>query len=83
MTLTERRERAAARKASSVRIEAVHTETRHAVTHGCPQCGAPVYRNLALTGWYQCGAYGADGFARDGRTVAQRPNCSWQGFTGE
>jgi hypothetical protein len=43
----------------------------------CPLCGWPVKRNLALTGWYQCSQYGADGFRAD----STKPQCSWQGFT--
>ncbi len=80
--LTTRQINAAERKASRARIEQAQSETRAAVVTGtCPCCGGKVYRNMSLTGWWQCGAYGSDGFARDGKTAAQRPNCSWQGFT--
>lgn len=43
----------------------------------CPTCGAGLRRNLALTGWWQCEQFGADGFRKD----STKPSCSWQGFT--
>lgn len=43
----------------------------------CPQCGSGLRRNLALTGWWQCEQYGADGF----RARSEDPACSWQTFT--
>lgn len=43
----------------------------------CPKCGAGLVRNWALTGWWQCGQYGAVGFRKDN----SKPACSWQGFT--
>lgn len=53
-------------------------EARRIVTSGvCPQCGAGVRRNLALTGWYQCKQFGSDGF----RENSSKPSCSWQTFT--
>lgn len=77
MTTTERRERAAERKASKARIEQEQAKTRAVVAANCcPQCGCTVHRNLALTGWYQCDRYGSPGFQ-----VIAGPSCSWQGFT--
>lgn len=46
-------------------------------TGTCPQCGAGIHRNLALTGWWQCDQFGADGFRKD----SSKPSCSWQTFT--
>ena len=43
----------------------------------CPQCGSGIRRNLALTGWYQCEQYGAEGFRKD----STKPSCSFQTFT--
>lgn len=73
-----RAEKTAARKASAARIAAAHAETLAIVVSGkCPHCGSGLRRNLALTGWYQCEQFGADG--RRARNDA--PACSWQGFT--
>lgn len=46
-------------------------------TNCCPQCGSKIRRNLALSGWYQCEQFGADGFRKD----SSLPECSWQTFT--
>ena len=46
-------------------------------TGKCPQCGRPLRRNLALTGWWQCSQYGAEGFRAD----SAAPPCSFQTFT--
>lgn len=71
----ETRQRNAASKA---RIAAAQAATRAVVAAGqCPQCGAGVHLNLALTGWVQCDQYGAVGFRKD----SSKPACGWQGFT--
>ena len=65
-------------KESAERMRQHRAETLAVVVSGvCPQCGSRVKRNLALTGWYQCSQYGADGFRAD----STKPQCSWQGFT--
>ena len=46
-------------------------------TGKCPQCGARLRRNLALTGWWQCVQYGSESFRMD----PAKPGCSWQTFT--
>ena len=46
-------------------------------TGKCPTCGAPLRRNLSLTGWWQCSQLGAEGFRAD----SSKQPCSWQGFT--
>jgi len=46
-------------------------------TGKCPDCGSPLRRNLALTGWFQCSQHGADGFRAD----SSKPSCSFQTFT--
>jgi ssDNA-binding Zn-finger/Zn-ribbon topoisomerase 1 len=45
----------------------------------CPDCGSPLYRNLALTGWWQCSCYPAP----DRRKPEYRgqPECTFQCFT--
>lgn len=43
-------------------------------TGRCPECGAPLRRNLALTGWWQCSQYGAEGFRAD----STKPACGFQ-----
>jgi hypothetical protein len=71
-------EKRAAKAASKARIEAAHAEAQAVATSGkCPQCGAGIRHNLALTGWIQCKQYGAVGFRADGNKV----DCSYQGFT--
>ena len=40
----------------------------------CPQCGRPLKRNLAITHWWQCEQYGAEGFRKD----SSAPACSFQ-----
>ena len=77
MTKQERAARKAARAASAARIATAQEETRRVVAAGrCPLCGSGLRRNLALTGWYQCAQFGADGFRAD----STRPACGWQGF---
>lgn len=63
-----RRERMAAQRAAVNAIVA---------TGKCPDCGSGLRRNLAITGWWQCEQFGAEGFRKD----ATKPACSWQGFT--
>lgn len=78
MTRNERAARKAEAKAREERIARAYAETQAVVKKGhCPQCGAGLRRNLALTGWWQCEQYGAPGFRAD----ASKPGCSWQGFT--
>ncbi|KKN81354.1 hypothetical protein LCGC14_0319670 [marine sediment metagenome] len=78
MTLTEKRARRTERAESKRRIEQAQKETRAIVTTGiCPECGSGLQQNLALTGWWQCDQYGADGFRKDD----SKPACGWQGFT--
>lgn len=42
----------------------------------CPKCEAPLRRNSALAGWWQCSQFGAERF----RTNPDKPECHWQGF---
>lgn len=75
---SSRRELTASRAAAAARIEAAHAETLLVVKSGvCPICGAGLYRNLSISGWWQCRQLGAVGFRED----ASKPSCSWQGFT--
>ena len=48
-------------------------------TGKCPDCGAPLRRNLALCGWWQCSQFGAEGFRAD----SSKPQCDYQTFTKE
>lgn len=41
----------------------------------CPECGTKLYRNLSLSGWWQCGHFGAPGFQKEAG-----PNCNYQFF---
>lgn len=68
----------AQRAAETAKREARIAEAVAIVRTGkCPQCGRPLRRNLALTGWYQCSQYGAEGFRAD----SSSPSCSFQTFT--
>lgn len=53
----------------------------------CPQCGAPLTRNITMTGWYQCAGYGKPGFrgrfdgsGKDHPEYDALPACSFQVF---
>lgn len=60
------------------RIQRAQAETRRVVESGrCPRCGAGLRRNNALSGWWQCEQFGAEGFRKD----SSKPSCDWQGFT--
>ena len=75
--LAKRRAKKAAWIVSAARIAQAHRETMAILEAGrCPDCGAGLHANLALTGWYQCDRFGAPGFRKD-NTGAE---CSWQGF---
>lgn len=64
--------------AEKARREKAQAEARAVVATGkCPLCAAPLRRNLALTGGWQCSQYGAEGFRRDN----SKPSCSFQTFT--
>lgn len=69
-----------ARKLHQDRMAALHARARSIVaTSRCPQCGTPLRRNLALAGWWQCGAYGRPDFRQpEHRSL---PDCSFQTFT--
>lgn len=43
----------------------------------CPDCGEDLKRNLALSGWWQCVQFGAEGFRKD----SSLPACDFQIFT--
>ena len=81
MTLDQKRARRAERQAMRDRMERSEAEARAHVARGtCPQCGRRLYRNSALPGWWQCGAYGSPGF-RPAEYAADPGRCSWQCFT--
>jgi uncharacterized protein (DUF983 family) len=67
------------REAMVRHMERAREVVRAAVKAGhCPVCGAGLRRNLALHAWWQCEQFGADPqFRKD----ADKPPCSWQGFT--
>lgn len=63
--------------AEKARREAIRQENIRIVESGkCPQCGSGFRRNLAITGWFQCKQYGAEGFRAD----SSKPSCSFQCF---
>ena len=68
----------AEKAAEKARREARLAEAIAIVNAGkCPLCGRSLRRNLALTGWWQCSQYGAEGFRAD----SSQPSCSFQTFT--
>lgn len=80
MTTTSRHLRRQARLETQERIERAKQEARKIVAAGkCPVCETPLRRNLALSGWWQCGAYGEPQF----RLAEHRdlPHCTFQTFT--
>jgi ribosomal protein L37AE/L43A len=67
----------ATRAAEQAKRKARLAEARAVVAADkCPRCGRPLRRNLALTGWWQCSQYGAEGFRAD----ASQPSCDFQIF---
>lgn len=77
MTSLQRAERKAARLAQAARIAAAKAEAlRILESRVCPQCGQYLRRNFAITGWWQCAGFGADGFRAAGSTP-----CDFQMFT--
>jgi hypothetical protein len=76
-----RRQKEKAQQASQRATEHEEILTRNGAileTGKCPQCGAELVRNSALTGWYQCACYGnAD---RRKPECRDRPDCSFQMF---
>jgi hypothetical protein len=78
--LSARRIHSDARKAAQARIAAAIADARRAVLTGaCPQCGTALRRNLALAGWWQCGAHGEPSFRKPEHR--DLPACSFQCFT--
>jgi hypothetical protein len=57
--------------------ECLRLAREQVATGKCPQCGAGLRNNLAISGWWQCNQYGAEGFRKD----STKPACSWQAFT--
>ena len=61
-------------------MDSLHAKAQAIVSTGvCPQCGSKLERNLALTGWWQCGAHG-EPYMRKPEFRAL-PHCSFQTFT--
>lgn len=76
-----------ARKANGAKCKRCHTAHMAALraeadkviaTGKCPCCGTGLVRNLAITGWWQCGGYASEGFRHKGFENA--PKCSFQVF---
>lgn len=68
------------REYEKARQEARYAEAERIVATGkCPECGTGLIRNLALTGWWQCGGYASPGFRKPGFENA--PKCHFQIFT--
>lgn len=68
------------REAHKARMERIHRHARAIVATGkCPDCGAPLYRNNALAGWWQCEGYPSPGFRHPG--FENLPKSNFQTFT--
>lgn len=66
--------------AHQARMNALHEEAQGHVNRGtCPCCGTALRRNLALTGWWQCGAYACEAMREP--QFRGLPSCSFQCFT--
>jgi len=75
-----RSQKTQARQEAKARIALIIGESRRIVRAGtCPQCGTELRRNLALAGWWQCGAYGRPDFRKPEHR--DLPDCSFQCFT--
>lgn len=73
MRMSKEEKKAAKEKSDKARAESIRI-----VREGkCPTCGRRLKRNLALTGWWQCEQFGAEGFRAD----RSKPSCSFQTFT--
>ena len=63
-----------ARMAACIAVAMAHVERGT-----CPSCGTALYRNLAILGWWQCGAYPSESMRapeHKGKVA-----CSFQCFT--
>ncbi len=77
---TIRSAKAAQRAAQTARIAAAKAQAARVLESGvCPMCGTRLRRNLAITGWYQCGAFGEPTFRET--PYAALPKCDFQMFT--
>lgn len=66
----------AAKAAEKAKRMARMTAAQQIVAAGvCPTCGTKLYRNLSLSGWWQCGHVGAVGFQRE-----PGPQCNFDIF---
>lgn len=75
-----RRQKREQKTMSMARIATAKAEAGRVVATGtCPQCGTKLRRNLALTGWWQCGAFGRPDFRQP--ECCDLPDCSFQCFT--
>jgi hypothetical protein len=61
------------------RAARINEAERIVATGRCPDCGTLLIRNLALAGWWQCGAYATPSFRKpEHRNL---PACHFQTFT--
>lgn len=63
------------KKARLQRLERLRAAAKIVFTGKCPTCNTKLYRNMSMTGWYQCGHYGAPGFQKEAG-----PHCDFQLF---
>jgi hypothetical protein len=80
MNAQQRLARAYLKTVAAERIAKAKSDaSTHVVRGTCPDCGLPLRRNLALSGWWQCAAYGEPAF-RDAQFQGAA-HCSFQCFT--
>ena len=66
--------------AHKARMAELHGIAQRIVATGvCPDCGTGLVRNLALAGWWMCGAHGVESHRQP--KYRGLPNCSFQTFT--
>jgi len=74
------------RSKHQARMRALREEAQRVVQTGrCPECGAPLVRNLALAGWWQCCCKGEPGFRGCDREPSlarykSQPRCEFECF---
>ena len=65
------------RRSKTNRLDEIKAANAKILAAGkCPRCGSKLKRNLAITGWWQCAQFGAEGF----RARKHEPSCNFQAF---
>jgi hypothetical protein len=71
---------AASKQAHVARMAQLKAAAQAVVATGtCPDCTAPLVRNTALAGWWQCAGYACDAFRKPEHKHLAK--CGFQTFT--